>query len=331
MIQFFINSPHKKDPVIEYLTSYSPTFCVLAIKDKKKCLFVTPFETEDYSKIKCFPFSHDTFKKNLKKYFGNIGPKIGVNKSCITLNELKFLKRYVKSNIIDVSGELASLRKIKSRDEIKKIADSCNATDQIFLDIVKKAHSFRCEKDIYSFIKHRAIDLGYELAFDPVVATYKNASKPHHRPDNTPLKGFTVLDFGMKKVYCSDMTRTLYFGIPSKAEINEYNSLLAIQKQFIIDLKSNLPFKELAKRAVDLFGKKMNHSLGHGLGVEVHEEPGISLRSKDSIREGMVFTIEPGVYLKSKFGIRIEDTIAFIDGKPIILTNSTKEFISIKR
>lgn len=156
---------------------------------------------------------------------------------------------------------------------------------------------------------------------------------PHHEPKNEKIKkGFCVIDFGVKyKGYCSDITRTAYVGKPSQKEKEIYNMLLKIQKDAISQVKENKKCSELYNFVNESLGKckkYFTHGLGHGVGVEIHEMPNLTLNSKDRIKNNMVFTIEPGIYFPGKFGIRIEDTILF-KNNPISLTTTSKDLITI--
>ena len=154
---------------------------------------------------------------------------------------------------------------------------------------------------------------------------------PHYKKNNKKLKkGFCVIDFGVKyNGYCSDMTRTIFIGRPSKKDINFYNMVLKSQTRAIKRLKPGVCCKTIAKEARKHLGKhqkKMIHSIGHGLGKKIHEKPYIRIKSNEKLDKGMMFTIEPGIYLKN-YGIRIEDTI-ILKNKPIILTKSEKRLIT---
>ena len=127
------------------------------------------------------------------------------------------------------------------------------------------------------------------------------------------------------------MTRTIYVGNPDKKEIGIYNMLLKIQNDTIQQIKENKKCSELydfVNTKLGKYKKYFTHGLGHGVGVEIHEMPNISLNSKDRIQNSMVFTIEPGIYFPKKFGIRIEDTLLFKD-KPIILTKTSKDLLIV--
>ena len=131
--------------------------------------------------------------------------------------------------------------------------------------------------------------------------------------------------------YCSDITRTIYVGRPSLKEKEIYNFLLKIQEEAVKLAANNEKCSELydfVNESLGKYKKYFTHGLGHGLGIEIHEMPNLTLNSKDRIKNSMIFTIEPGIYLPNKFGIRIEDTILF-KNKPIALTKTTKDLLIV--
>jgi len=198
---------------------------------------------------------------------------------------------------------------------------------------IKNFKTFKTESEAAAFLEYETKKQGLELSFNPIVASGVNGSIPHYEPANIKIKkGFCVIDFGVKyKGYCSDITRTIYIGTPSKKEKDTYNSLLKIQKDTINKVKPNKKCSELYDFVNTSLGKDkkyFTHGLGHGVGVEIHELPNLTLNSKDRIKNNMVFTIEPGVYFPRRFGIRIEDTLLF-KNKPILLTKTTKDLLII--
>lgn len=338
MIHIFMNSSgNKKDPNITYLIGYSPEFCILVYDgvSRKKCMFVIPFELEVYKGVKCISFDKTKFKKQLLNYFNKKSIKtVGLNKSFISLNEFKNLKKLLPIKYVDNSKLFLQKRKIKSKKEIFYTKKACNLTDKIFSSIVNKLKKgiLRTEKDVEMFIKKTILELGVEIAFNPIVATGTNSSKPHHIPTTKNLSKFTVMDFGVKyNNYCSDLTRTIYVGSPAKKEIEMYKNVLSAYDDAFSVLKVGTRFKEVDFVVRKRLGKNFVHSLGHGVGVEVHELPILSPSSKDKLDEGMVFTIEPGVYFKGNYGVRFENTVAFSENKLISLTNSPKNLIVVKK
>jgi len=133
-----------------------------------------------------------------------------------------------------------------------------------------------------------------------------------------------VLDFGVRyNNYISDISRTIFFGKPTKKELNEYKKVQKASTRAIKALKIGKRCKTIDKISRKEF--TYPHSLGHGIGVEVHEAPSLSPKSKDIIQENMCFTIEPGLYIPEKFGIRIEDDLLMTKKGPVLLTKSSKE------
>ena len=191
----------------------------------------------------------------------------------------------------------------------------------------------KTEQDLARFIQKKIEEQGAELAFPTIVASGKNSAVPHHITSDQMIKsGFLLLDFGAKhKGYCSDMTRMLYLGKPTKLELQTYNLLLTVQQKIISQIKLNKSLAELNRLARKKLGKYSSyfiHSLGHGVGLEIHEAPKISADSKEKMLKNMVFTIEPGLYFPGQFGIRIEDTVRF-DGTVKVLTKSTTKLICV--
>lgn len=280
-------------------------------------------------KKKFFESIYAIIKKNRIK-----ARNIAIDKSNFTLNSYKYLKKqFKKIKSKDIALECLKLREIKTQKEINYLKKSCYYADKILQKTIKNFKSFRTESEIAAFLEYETKKLGLELSFNPIVASGSNGGMPHHVPLNAKIKkGFCVLDFGVKyKGYCSDITRTIYFGNPSKKEKEIYNMLLKIQKGTINQITSNKKCSGLYDFVVKNLGKYsryFTHGLGHGVGVEIHELPNLTLNSKDRITSNKVFTIEPGVYFPRRFGIRIEDTLLF-SSKPIALTRTSKNLLII--
>jgi len=222
-----------------------------------------------------------------------------------------------------------------NKAEIRKIKKACSITDKIFRILIKKLKNkeFKTELDIYNFLKQKIKENDCTLAFKPVVATAKNAAIIHHKANNTKLKKrFLKIDFGVKyKGYCSDCTRTFYLGKPSKKEKRLYKLVLDIQQTCINYCYPGMSCNDIdaiARAGFGKYRKNFVHGLGHGVGKRVHQAPSLAPNKRGYLKENQVITIEPGVYFKNKFGIRIEDTI-LIKNRPVILTKTKKELIII--
>ena len=272
---------------------------------------------------------HRTIKKKKIKI-----RNIAIDDSNFTLNFYKhFKKQFKKIKTKNISQDCVKLREIKAEKEVQILRKSCNYADKIHQKAIKNFRKFKTESEVAAFLEFETKKLGLKLSFDPIVASGVNGSEPHHEPANVKIKkGFCVIDFGVKyKGYCSDITRTIYVGKPTKFERDIYNMLLKIQKNTINSVKNNKKCSKLYEYVVKSLGKYKDyftHGLGHGVGTEIHEFPNLTLNSKDKIRNNMVFTVEPGVYFPKKFGIRIEDTLLF-KNKPILLTRTSKDLLII--
>ena len=232
-------------------------------------------------------------------------------------------------------------RIVKSDEEIAKLRKAARAGAKAF-DKIAKAFSrkgFGRDEHALHFLAERILrkEGKRELSFDPIVALGPNAAKPHARPTDRKLKKgeLLLLDAGVKvERYCSDRTRTVRavpgfdFGTSqrfgSKKIQRAYDTVLKAHDRAVAKARSGMRAKEVDALARDViekagYGKYFVHSTGHGVGLDIHELPVIASRSRTRIEDGMVYTIEPGIYLPGEFGIRIEDTVVMRDGRAEIL------------
>lgn len=313
---------HWSDPNHNWFLEEEVEGSFVVIEADKVMLLKTPLET--YSK-KGVEIINVKSKEEIKKIFGKY-EKVLLNFTNITLSQRNL---FDKAKLADITRDMDEIRSKKEIDEIVKIRRACKHTDKCFELLIEKIPGFNTEKEAERFIKTYALENELELSFSPIIASGKNASKPHHKPESNLHKGFCVIDFGFKyKGYCSDMTRTIYIGSPSEEEEKIYEKILGVQenaiRRAIVGAKTDYLDKTVRKELgvlADLF----NHSLGHGLGVEVHEAPSFK---NSNLKENMIITIEPGVYKENSYGIRIEDDV-IVKEKPEVLTKSPKELVII--
>ena len=190
------------------------------------------------------------------------------------------------------------------------------------------------EKEVKLQLEYYMKKLGAEdVSFSAIVAFGANSSKPHHVSGDTVLKekDIILLDFGCKvNGYCSDMTRTFFIGGITEKQKQIYDIVLNVQLEAEKNAVKGINVKHLDNIVRNEFDKhnltdKYLHSLGHGVGLDIHELPTLSYRADCNLENNMVVTIEPGIYLENEFGIRIEDTIIIKNDKPEILFKSSKE------
>ena len=180
-------------------------------------------------------------------------------------------------------------------------------------------------------IEEMMIDYNVEPSFEVIVASGKNGANPHHASGNNKLKGMTVIDIGVKvKNYCSDMTRTICFGNQKREELHAYHLIKSVQDRCIKMTRSGENFNVINRYAWNSIGKKMMHNVGHGLGIDVHEAPFVSKeKAKSILKESNVITIEPGIYVKNRFGIRIEDDVLVEKNKGRVLSKIGRELLVV--
>ena len=231
---------------------------------------------------------------------------------------------------------IKSSKAVKSSAEISKIEKACKLGDKIFDYVLKKIKLGVTEKKLAQEIKLFAKKHGTNLSFPSIVAFGANSAFPHHIPTNKKLtkNQIVLLDFGVKlNNYCSDMTRTVFFGKANLKFKKIYNTVLESQEKAIKELNRTTKASEIDKIARDYIISKsyptMPHGLGHGIGTEVHENPHLAPKSKEILKEKMVFSIEPGIYLENYGGVRIEDLVVLEKKVPRLLTHSPKNIIEI--
>ena len=269
-------------------------------------------------------------------FFANC-PRVGIEENYISYSKYQNLVRiYRLKEAVETNNLIEKMRTIKYDNEIAKIRRACEITDNCFTHLLEYIKVGMTERQIAFEIEKYFIENGATgLAFDTIVASGENSSKPHAVPTNRKIQSGDniTIDFGAKyKGYCSDMTRTIFVGSVSDEVRNLYNFILEGQLRATNKIKDGVDGKSVA-RGVQIEYNARNfeliHALGHGVGLEVHELPYLSYRSSYILKENMVVTNEPGIYIPEKIGIRIEDTILVNKLESEVLTKSSKELIVI--
>ena len=265
--------------------------------------------------------------------------KVGIECDHVTLALFRKIFGSEAKEISDISPVVAKMRLVKRVDELAAIKRAEEIVDQTFSEILPLLRPGVTEIEIKNAILTKMLSHGAEgVAFDTIVAFGENAAMPHAvSSDRTLHMGDCVLmDFGAKyKGYCSDFTRTVFCGTPSDRAMNAYQTVLAAQKVAICYLeqggRSAKEADRVAREVVDgsPFKGLFTHTLGHGVGIEIHESPTLSSHSEDTLSEGMVFTVEPGIYMEGEFGIRIESLVTIQQGKLTVIDRSDKEIIIV--
>ena len=231
-----------------------------------------------------------------------------------------------------------TLRQVKDEDELALMREAALLGCKLFEHILGFIRPGIQEIQVAAEIEHRARLLGAEgMSFETIAAAGARSALPHGRATSAllPRRGFLTLDFGViLKGYCSDMTRTVHLGRPTEAERDTYLAVLEAQEAAIAAVAAGASCGEVDEAARSVLRKAnlaeaFTHSTGHGVGLEIHEPPRLGAAQTARLLPGMVVTIEPGVYLAGRYGIRIEDMVAVTRAGAEVLTPSPKALIEL--
>jgi len=271
----------------------------------------------------------------MKKRFGDY-ERIGINVREIThSNYLKVKKAAKGSKLVDVSEGIEKARVVKQPDEISRIRKACKIVSAAGEDIPRMVSEGMTETSAAAELNYKMMKLGATgPAFVTAVAFGANSAEPHYQPSARSLrKGqFALFDFGAEyKRYVSDMTRTFVCGRPNQKQKEMYETVLEAQLTALDAIHHGAKGKEVdlaARNVIDgsKFKGRFIHSTGHGIGVSVHDPGAISHARDMTLKEGMVLTVEPGVYINGFGGVRIEDDVLVTRKGCTILTKCSKEF-----
>ncbi|MBI2079889.1 aminopeptidase P family protein [Candidatus Micrarchaeota archaeon] len=301
------------NPNFYYFSGTDVDHSFLLVDSNKKTLLVPEMNYELAKKEFDGPVVvYSNWFNDLKNLIKN--RKVSIDENSISINLYRKLKRITK---LEEAGEyFLKIRAKKSKIEVAKIKKAVSLTKTLLneLDFSK----LKTELEVKKYLLMRTLELDLEPAFRPIVSTNPNSRFPHYESKNVKLNDMVLVDYGLKyENYCADLTRCFFLKKGSKAEKN-YRILKQIFYEIIDELPNFSTGRELAELQEKLFSKyklpKPVHSLGHGVGLEVHEYPKLGAKSKDELN-GAVLAIEPGAYFKD-YGIRFEETIHF-DGRKV--------------
>ena len=248
--------------------------------------------------------------------------------------------RQLKVKLLNGKEFIIKKRAIKEEFELESVKKACEIIQRAFYNTLEYVKVGITELQLKNALENEMLKLGAEgPAFDTIVAFGSNGTVPHHETGDTPLTDNTaiLIDTGCKvNGYCSDLTRTVFFGEPSEKFIRCYDAVLNANLIALENIKVGDKTCVADAFARDYLKSQnlaeyFTHSLGHGVGLEIHEFPTLSPRTSDTLTENMVFTVEPGVYIDGELGIRLEDTVAIKGGKAVRLYDDDKKLIKIKK
>jgi Xaa-Pro dipeptidase len=276
--------------------------------------------------------------KEVNKDFDIEGKRIAVNEG-IRAIDLLDIKQLIPAEYVKACELLGRLRIIKDETEQENMRKAAEIIDEAVVDLTKFIRPGMTEKDVKDRLEDFCLERGSSFSFPPIIASGPNSSMPHYNDYSRRIqeKDIVILDIGcVYNGYCSDTTRTVFVGEPTEEQKKVYNVVLEANKQAEQFVREGVKASDIDKKARSViedagYGEYFVHRTGHGIGVAVHEEPYIMQSNDMVIEEGMAFSIEPGIYLPGKFGVRIEDiVIAKKDGAEVLNKSPKDDIIIIK-
>ncbi|RPI14302.1 MAG: aminopeptidase P family protein [Ignavibacteriae bacterium] len=327
-------------PNVRYLSGFSGSSAYI-ILTRDKNYFITDFRYKDQShaQVKGYEIAINyNNNEEVKKIFDNNGFKrVGFESGRITFHSVESMKKdYPSIEFVPLHDEIEKLTMQKTPEELQIMRKACEITDKTFSHILDIIRPGMTELDVSAEITYSHKKLGaLKDSFEPIVASGWRGALPHGiASDKTILHGELVtLDFGcMYEGFCSDLTRTIAIGEPNDKMKKIYQVVYDAQHKALEQAKAGMTTKELDSVARDYitscgYGEHFGHGLGHGVGIEVHEMPGVSQRTNITLIPDSVITIEPGIYIENLGGVRIEDDIVVRENGCEILNKSKKELI----
>lgn len=271
-------------------------------------------------------------------FLSKVEGRIGLEAGSLTFAAYQKLAQAVNAELVGLEGFVEAHRKIKDAEEIAAIARAVEVTDTVFVEILKEIRPGMSEVDLAArmdfLVRRRSTDVA---PFKTIVASGERASLPHATPTEKVIRqgDLVKLDFGASvDGYCSDLTRTVVMGKANDRQREIFGIVLEAQLKAEAGIKAGLKGSEadaLARQHIESkgYGERFGHSLGHGIGLEVHEEPRLSQKNESLLEEGMVTTVEPGIYIPGWGGVRIEDDVVVEAGGCRVLTKATKQLVEL--
>ena len=331
-----ITNPYNR----RYMTGFTGTAGIVLISGSR-ALFITDFRYTEQAEEQCKGFEIIKHTKAIHDEVAHYAKELGISKLGFEQDQLTFssyitYRNAVEAELVPVSGVVEKLRLIKTNSEIKILKEAARIADAAFEHILGYIRPGLTELDVSNELEFFMRKQGaVSSSFDTIVASGHRSALPHGVASGKVIEAgdFVTLDYGAYyQGYVSDITRTVSVGAPSEELRAIYDIVLEAQLRGMAGIKPGMTGKEadaLTRNFIEEkgYGPNFGHSTGHGIGLEVHEGPGLSKSSEIILEPGMAVTVEPGIYVPGLGGVRIEDdTIITIDGNES-LTHSTKELI----
>lgn len=340
---------HSDEANLRYLTGFSGSFGVLIVSRDRQIFFTDSRYIERVRQdLKGFEIRElKTRRERASSKTARILKalklkRVGFNSLTLSVAAYNDLNKRLKGKaikLVSLEGPVEKLRRVKDEQEISHIEKAVELTDCAYAYILNQIKVGMTEREIAweleMFIRENGSD---GLAFPIIAASGPNSALPHHSISDRKIEAgdFLLFDFGARSNgYCADMTRTVVIGRASEEQKEIYKIALDAQEHAIEKIRAGIKGKDADKAARDVieqagYGENFGHGTGHGVGLAVHEGPRLSsLLGQDKLKPGMVVTVEPGIYLASWGGVRIEDLVVVEEGGCRVLTRSPKRELQV--
>ncbi len=321
---------------IRYLTGFSGSSAVLLCTEEKSFLLID-FRYLQQAKrevqIEIVEVAEKWYK-TLKDILIEKKIKTLGFESTLSFENYSILGKNLEIKLIPQYNIIENMRAIKDEEEIKNIREAIRRAEEAFLKIKPFIKEGTTERDITLMLEYEIKKQGaVQLPFPVIVASGPNSSMPHWKNSNRKLqKGdFVIIDWGAEcNGYFSDMTRTFIVGKPTEKQVEIYNIVNKARQAAIEIIRAGIISKEIDGKARNLikqwdYGENFGHATGHGVGMDIHEIPKIGPDGEEIIKNGMVFTVEPGVYIEGFGGVRLEDMVLIKDDSFEVITHLSRD------
>ncbi|MEJ5229262.1 MAG: Xaa-Pro peptidase family protein [Pseudothermotoga sp.] len=337
------NLEYSSKPSTYYLSGFTGSFSVLVISREKQFIITdsryleqvkqqTNFEVVEYK-------GNDIFE-SMRAVVDNLKPKtIGLEFQRISHNAFLKLSEKIKANFVSIDPVIDTMRMVKSQEEIENIKKAIMVSEKAYLKTLECIREDMTEMELAAEFEYNMKKFGAQgMAFETIVISGPRTSMPHGRPSNKKIKRNEPITFDFGAVvngYCADITRTIFFGKADDEFKRIYQTVYEAQTLALEKGSAKMSGKMLdavARNHIEGkgYGRYFGHGLGHGLGIEVHESPRVNQSNEELLPQNAVVTIEPGIYIEGKYGVRIEEDVVVAENSLEKLTSLPRELLEVK-
>jgi Xaa-Pro aminopeptidase len=327
---------------VRYLTGYTGTNGLVLVGPRTR-VFITDFRYVEQAAEQVHPsFERRRAPQDLVEAIAELLPdgalRLGFEEAHTSVREHRRLAELLpaRAELVGVNGLVERLRAVKEPEEVESIRAASVLADTAFERLVRDGLIGRTEREVALALEHDMRERGADRAsFETIVAAGPHGALPHARPREVEIRrgDLVVIDWGAElDGYCSDCTRTVAAGEPDDTAREIYELVLEAQRAGLGAVRAGAAGREVdavARAVIEAagHGEQFGHGLGHGVGLEIHEAPRLSQRSEDTLQPGNIVSVEPGVYVPGRLGVRIEDLVAVTEGGCDVLTSVSKRLM----